>query len=76
MPNDDSLYVKLDNHTEYRQSVTKIEKLLDELDTKMDRLREIREEEEEYLDSWEGKSETVRDKLEEASEILDANRPA
>lgn len=70
----DSLYIKLDDHTEYRQSIKNIHDLLDDLDEKMSRLKAIKEKEASYIETWESKSETIRDNVEETSKLLDVNR--
>ena len=70
----DSLYIKLDDHTKYRQAINNIEDLLDELDEKMQRLKAVKEKEESYIETWEAKSDSIRENVKETSKILDANR--
>lgn len=72
----DSLYVKLEDHKEYRRAVQDINELLDNLDEKMSRLKEIKQKEESYIETWEEKAEEIREKVSNTSELLDANKPS
>lgn len=73
---EDSLYIKLEDHSEYREAMQQIDQLLDSLEEKMEHLEKIRTKEQSYLDTWKEKSEKISDKVEETKEILDANRPS
>ena len=66
----DSLYIKLENHSTYEETMRDIHSLLDELD---EALRRIKEKEAQYVDSWEDKAEEIRKKIAETGEILDTN---
>jgi hypothetical protein len=69
----DSLYIKLENHSTYEETMRDIHSLLDELDEQMEALRRIKEKEAQYVDSWEDKAEEIRKKIAETGEILDTN---
>lgn len=68
------LYVKLENQEEYNDTLNEIQDILRKLDSKFDKIKEIRQKEKEYLDVWEEKSETIREKLKDASKTLSLNK--
>lgn len=68
------LYVKLENQEEYTDTLNEIQDILRKLDSKFDKIKEIRQKEKEYLDVWEEKSETIREKLKDASKTLSLNK--
>lgn len=69
----DSLYVKLEDHKEYKEKLRKIAKLVDDLDENFEKLDEIRKEEDEYIHTWKDKSDSVKEKLDDTAEVLDIN---
>ncbi len=69
----DSLYIKLEDHSTYEQTMRDINDLLDNLDEQMEALRKIKEKEAQYIDNWEEKAEEIRQKVDETGEILDTN---
>lgn len=68
------LYVKLENQEEYNDTLNEIQDILRKLDSKFDKIKEIRQKEKEYLDVWEEKSETIRENLKDASKTLSLNK--
>jgi vacuolar-type H+-ATPase subunit I/STV1 len=69
----DSLYIKLEDHSTYEETMRDINDLLDDLDDQMETLRRIKQKEAQYIDNWEEKAEEIRKKVAETGEILDTN---
>ena len=67
------LYVKLENQEEYNDTLNEIQEILDKIDTKIDKIKDLRAEEKEYIDTWEEKAKTIRERLKDASSTLSLN---
>lgn len=70
----DSLYIKLEDHSNYEETMRHIHDLLDNLDEKMENLKRLKQKEERYIENWEGKAEEIRKKVASTSEILDTDK--